>query len=216
MMSSVGYAQTIDLATFKALMTERQTLLEKVTSGMTRKEVTLASLQTQVGEDCRYKQTVAQTILKVEPERMLVYSLETFAPANTPGCRRGGIRPEVQKMIYYQGLPKLADDLAALDATATDVQSIESSGEVVTMKLDLKTEQEDGTVVTDLVTVSYDLSKPSFKNIVLNQGTDYTTTTTDEADVAPSSVNLTDVLFCENNDGDETECVPGNYSDILF
>lgn len=215
MMSSMGFAQAIDLPTLKALMTERQAQVESVTVGMTKKETTLGTFQTRLNESCRYKQIAIETVLKVELERILIYSHEIFSPANTPGCHRGAVRPEVQKKIYYQARPKLADDLAALDANAADIQSIDRTGEVVTIKLNLKAEQEDGTVDTDLITVAYDLSLPSFKNLILNQGKDYTISTTNEADIVPSSVDLSDILFCENNDGDETECVPGDYSDIL-
>jgi hypothetical protein len=36
------------------------------------------------------------------------------------------------------------------------------------------------------------------------------------ADIDISKVNLTNVLFCDDNDGDTSDCLQGDYSDILY
>lgn len=204
MSSSLSFAQAISVDAVKSLIQERQVQLELVSAGMSKKVTTIGSFITEAGTECGYKQVAVQTVLKIEAEKMFVYSQETYSPANTAACRDSGTRPYAQKILSHEALPKIADDLAALDAQAAGITSIERSGDVVTIKLNVN---------SDLVTVSYDYSKSSFRNLVLNQGTGYSTTTADAQDVSPQSIDLSNVLFCVD---DESECVPGNYSDILF
>lgn len=197
-------------------MTDRQGMLGSVTPGMSKKVTSLGSFVTESGEECSYTSTATQTILKIQNEKLIVLSMESFAPQSTTACINANTQAYEERILFYEEKPLLSSDLEALDKATPDLASLIRTGEIVTMKLNLKAVQEDGTTVTDLVTIQYDLSKPSFKNLVLNQGTGYSTTTTDITNIDPNSTDLSDVLFCENNDGDNGECVQGNYSDILF
>jgi hypothetical protein len=75
---------------------------------------------------------------------------------------------------------------------------------------------DSGANVSDTITITHDLSRPSFKKMVLSQGTNFKTVTEDLADIDLKTVNLTKVLFCDDNDGDNSDCPEGDYSDILY
>lgn len=209
-------AQDIDLPTLKTLMTQRQSQLELVAPGMSKRVLTASSYITQAGETCEYTETSTQTILRLFGDRMVVVARNSFTPVPSVACTNDNFQAFEETVLFYATLPKLVEDLAALDQNATGLQSAVREGDLVTLKLKLVSVSEDGSTLSDDVTVRYDLSKPSFKNIVLNQGTGYSITTEDVANVDPNSYDLSNVLFCENNDGDNSDCTMGNYSDILF
>jgi hypothetical protein len=199
------FAQAIDTTTFKTLLTMKKESLEKVNPGMTKKVVTLAKIQ-MGSEVCGYKLTSTQSILKVESEKIIVFAKEKFSPQNTPSCRAAGYTSSTEEaLLYYQDKPSLAKDLADVDTSSADIKDIFLSGNMVTVNL--KTEN---------LTLQYDLTKPSFKNVILVQTSSFKTTSEDVPDIDVKSVNLTKVLFCDNNDGDTSECSEGDYSDILY
>ncbi|MBA2403743.1 MAG: hypothetical protein H0V66_03145 [Bdellovibrionales bacterium] len=201
--STAGFAQTIDLNGLKSLMTARKATLEKVNAGMTKKSITTAK-----EGDCGYMLTSIQSVLKIEGAKIIVLAKEKFSPQNSPACRAAGYTASTEEsMLYFSPKPSIALDFEALDATAIDLRGIVRAGEIVTVNL---------ANATDSVSMKYDLAKPSFKNLLLTQGLTYKTVTEDMADIDLKTVNLTKVLFCDDNDGDTSECTEGDYSDILY
>ena len=118
--------------------------------------------------------------------------------------------------MYQKDKQPHQNDLSDQDATAKKIKAISKAGEIVTMNVEVSVEDETGTATTEKVTIKYDLTKPSFKNMISSQSINYKTVIEDSADSDLSKVDLTKVSFCDNNDGDESECVEGDFSDILF
>lgn len=214
--SFASYAQTLTVEGLKNLMNERKAVLESINPGMSKKVVSTGSFQTETGEECSYTLTSTQTVLKVTADKIIVYSGESFAPAATSACTDAGAIAYDERVLFYDQVPGLSNELAAIDNTSGDVASINQAGDLVTVQLNLKAPQEDGTVISDDVTVQYNLSQSAFKNLVLNQGSGYSFVTSSIADIDVNSIDLTDVLFCDGEESDRKECAPGNYSDILF
>ena len=199
------FAETIDSTIFKNLLTIKKESLERVNPGMTKKVVTMAKMNFETG-DCAYRLTSTQSILKVEGEKMIVLAKEKFSPQNSPACRAAGYAASTEEsLLYFEQKPSLALDLAELETSANDIKEIIRLGDLITINLK-----------TDNISMKYDLTKPSFKNVILVQGSSYQTTAEDVADIDVKSVNLTKVLFCDNNDGDTSDCSEGDYSDILY
>ena len=197
------FAQSIDINALKSLMTARQATLEKVNAGMTKKSITTAK-----DGECGYMLTSIQSILKIDGEKVIVLAKEKFSPQNSPACRAAGYTASSEEsIVYFAAKPSLASELADLDASAAEIKGILRAGETVTLTL---------LVAADNISMKYDLSKPSFKNLVLAQSSTYKTVTEDMADIDLKKVDLTKVLFCTDNDGDTSECTEGDYSDILF
>jgi hypothetical protein len=200
--TTTTFAQSIDLKGVKTLMTQRQALLEKVYQGMAKQIVTSTKYPTEVGP-CVVSETSIQTVLKVEGDKIIVHSKEKYVPAATAAC--AGFQPQEISVIFYEDKPSLALDFADLDEAASTITGLVKNGEIVTMLI--KAENET-------VTVKYDFSKPSFKNLIYTQDSNQTVTGTDIADVNVNSIDLTHVLFCESSQSQN--CSEGDYSDILF
>lgn len=202
LISSSTFAQSLDLRTTKALMTQRQLLLEKINPGMSKKLITLVKYPTESGA-CEVTETALQTVLKIEGDKMIVHSQESYAPAQTEAC--AGFESQEAAVIYYEAKPSLAADLANLDEAAGDIKSISKSGDIITMLL--------GSGI-DAVTVKYDLTKPSFKNLIFSQDATQTLTGSDLLDIDVNSIDLRNVFFCESAESEN--CSQGDWSDILF
>lgn len=209
--ATTGFAQTLDVNGFKNLLTQRQALLERVNQGMSKKLITVSKYPTELGP-CEITETAIQTVLKVEGAKIIVYSKENYVPSTTPAC--AGFQTQDVAVLFYDAKPSLADDLADLDASASQVTSISKAGDIVTMNLQAPVEQQDGTQRTEAVVVKYDLTKPTFKNLIYTQDSTQTTTGIDMLDVDVNTIDLRKVLFCESADSDR--CSEGDFSDILF
>lgn len=201
LMSSLCFADAFDKNSFKSLLTQKKATLESVNVGMSKKLVTTAKFSTDVG-DCEYTLTALQTVMRIEGDKIIVLSQDEFVPANSKACEEAEAVGYKESMLFFESKPSLANDLADLEASV--VTAISSNGNIVTMS------------VEGDVTVKYDLTKSSFKNLISTEGKDYKITSTDMKDLDVNSVDLSNILFCENNDGDNEDCSQGNYSDILF
>jgi hypothetical protein len=197
-LSTGTFAQSLDVNSLKGLLTQRKAILEKVNQGMSKKVTTITKYPTELGP-CEVTESALQTVLKIEGDKLIVHSKESYSPASTPAC--AGFQAQTVGVVFYEDKPSLEKDLADLDESAAQVKSITKAGEIVTLTL------------TD-VTVKYDLTKPSFKNTVFLQDAGQTMTGTDNADVDVYSIDLKNVLFCSSADSDE--CSQGDWSDILF
>ena len=211
MFSTQVFAQNLDVNGLKNLLTQRKAVLENVYPGMSKKIVTLTSIPTELGP-CALTETAVQTVLRIEGNKIIVHSKESYIPASTPAC--AGFESQDVSVIFYEAKPSLADDLADLDASASSIRSIVKAGEIVTMSLQAPVVQDDGTTKTENVTVKYDLTKPTFKNLIYTQDSFHTLTGTDMPDTDLNTIDLRKVLFCESADSDR--CAEGDFSDILF
>lgn len=211
MFSSLSFAQNLDVKSLKTLLTQRKATLEKINQGMSKKLLTLTKIPTEIGF-CELNETAIQTVLKIEGDKIIVHSKESYVPAATPAC--AGFESSEVSVLFYEDKPSLAADLADLDASAADIRTISKAGEVVSMNLSTVVTEEDGRSRTESVSVKYDLTKPSFKNLIFTQDSGSTTNGQDMADIDVYTINLTKVLFCDSNDSDS--CVEGDFSDILF
>ena len=215
LVSTTTFAQSIDVKAFKALLTMKQAVLEKATPGMSKKVVTTAKVETDAGA-CEYSQTAVQTILRLEGTKMIVHSKESLTLVPSSGCIDAGYENYNETVVFYVERPTLAADLAILDASAANIKSLMKSGEQVTLLMDVELADEEGNTAKESMTFKYDLTKPSFRNLVLTEGEGFKTVVTDQADVDLNTVDLRNVTFCANDDEDSSDCVQGDFSDILF
>ncbi len=206
-----AFAQSLDVNGFKSLLTQRQALLERVNPGMSKKLITVSKIPTELGP-CEVSETSVQTVLKIEGQKIIVHSKESYVPAQTPAC--AGFESQEVAVLFYDAKPSLAEDLADLDASASQIRTIVKAGDLITMTLQAPVEREDGTTVTENVTVKYDLTKPTFKNLIFTQDSTQTVNGQDMLDVDVNTIDLRKVLFCESAESDR--CSEGDFSDILF
>ncbi len=210
LISTSAFAQTMDINALKGLMTSRKATLEKFYVGMSKKITDLNVVAYDDVPGCKFKQVSTQSVLKIEAQRALVLAKNKNFPANTAACRDAGFsRPEDETgSIFFISRPSLEEDLRDLDAMAASIRTIYRAGEIVTMEV--FTEGRN-------VTIKYDLTKPSFKNMILGQDAESRTTTEDVADIDITKVDLTKVFFCGVDEEGNHECTAeGDYSDILF
>lgn len=209
--------QSLTLANLKQYMTTKKDTLESFRVGMTKQQITTASVELENAAKCDYRITSTQSILKVEGDKLIILAKEQFAPAATPACQAAGYRAFEESVLYYEAKPSLAQDLADLDESASAIKQIVKAGDLVTLNLVITdTDPETNTTFNDNVTIKYDFSKSSFSNLILTQGNGYSISSQELADVNPASVDLRNVLFCDNNDEDRSDCMQGDFSDILF
>ncbi|GEM_PF-6532438 len=214
-LSTSVFSQVIDVLTYKSLMTAKLASLEVVTVGMSKKTTTMAKAYLETGE-CEYTTISTQSILKILSDRMIIHVKESFVPASTPICQEAGYEVYEESFLYYENKPAVADDLLELESVTDSIESIVQNGEIININFNYQSSDDDGNTYEDKVTMTYDLSKSLFRNLIHIQGEGYTTTSLDAVDLNPNSLDLKDILFCENNDGDNSECAKGDYSDILF
>ena len=210
--TTASFAQSIDLNAVKSLMTAKKATLEKVNAGMTKKVVTTAK-----DGECNFMMTSVETVLKIDGEKVYLLSKEKFQPQNSPACRTAGYTATTeQSILYTEAKPSIASEIADLDVFAQDIKAITRAGDLITMNISLVDTDEEGRTTTENITSKFDLSKPIFKYNTSSQSINFRTVTEEMIDVNLQTVDLKKVLFCDNNDGDETECVEGDFSDILF
>lgn len=207
LMTSTAFAQSLDLAGLKSLMLSKKDALEVVTAGMSKRLTTLSYIELEDGKRCNFKQVVDQSVLKVQDDRMLVYSLQKFMPANTPDCLQNGYRPFAEKLLFYDVKPTIAMEIEELELAKTEITSITRSGNQVSIVVN----DEEGSI-----TSNYDINLPLFKNLVSMKSSYLTITGEHLPNVNPSSIDLTKVLFCDMEEGEASDCVEGDYSDFLF
>lgn len=210
--ASATYAQSLTKDQLASLLTERKATLEAVNAGMSKKVVTTGVFSPGENVTCDYTQVAVQSVLKIEGDKIIVLSEEEFYPGNGLGCQ--GVEKSTQKVLFFDDKPSLADDLA--DLQASDVQSISRAGDVVTMVVNGTVTEEDGTEGTQSVTVKYDLTKPSFKNVLSTETKDLKSVTSEVGEKDLKTVDLKNVTFCPAADSPEEDCTQGDYSDILF
>lgn len=208
------FAQSLTKAQLVTLMQSKKAVLETVSVGMSKSLVTASSVTLEDGTKCDYTQSSIQSILKVDGDKLIIYSKESFQPVVTEACTAGGMQAFQENVVFFEPKPTVTQDIA--DLNASDVQGITKAGDLITMTVKGSMTNEDGTTASELMTVKYDLSKSSFKNMILSQSPSFKIETTDLANVDVNAIDLTDVVFCENNDGDNSDCARGDYSDILF
>lgn len=212
--SSTAFAQNLTKAQLATALTSKKAVLEAVSPGMSKSMTTTSFVALEDGTKCNYTQSSVQTILKLEGEKMIVYSQENFRPEANPACTAAGMETFQENVVFFEAKPTLAQDLK--DLNDSDVKTIVRAGEIVTMTVNGVVTNADGTTASELVTVKYDLTKSSFKNLILSQSASTKVETAEAANVDVNTVNLTDVVFCENNDADNSDCTRGDFSDILF
>jgi hypothetical protein len=212
--TSTAFAQNLTKAQLAAVLQSKKAILEAVNVGMTKSMTTTSFATLEDGTKCDYTMSAVQSVLKVDGDRIIVLSQENFRPVPIPACVAGGMQAFQESVVFFEPKPTLAQDLQ--DLNESDVRSIIRVGEMITMSVNGVITNEDGTPTNELVTVKYDLSKSSFKNLVFSQTASVKVETADAPDIDVSTVNLTDVVFCENNDGDNSDCTRGDFSDILF
>lgn len=212
LIASSAFAQTnLDVQGLKTLFTQRQAVLEKINQGMSKKITSITRYPTELGP-CDMTETAIQTVLKIEGAKIIVHSKESYVPAATPAC--AGFQNQEVSVLFYDDKPTLATDLAELDETASQIKTIQKIGDIVHMTMDAPVQNEDGSTTSEMVTVKYDLTKPSFKNTISVQSNGSMNNTEDMADIDVNTINLHKVLFCESADSDR--CSEGDFSDILF
>src|SRR5687768_6779167 len=205
LVTSSAFAQNIDLAALKGLMTARQAGLESVAAGMSKRLTTLSAIELENGQKCGFKQVADQTVLKVQADKVLVYSRQRFMPANSPSCLSNGYRPFEEKVLFYEDRPSVETEIA--DMEKAGVSSVQRTGERITVI----TRAEEGDTIFE-----YDLLRPLFKNMLSTTVPGLSITGSELADISPARIDLTKVQFCEMEDGEVSDCVEGDYSDILF
>ncbi len=215
MVSSASFAQSLTLTSLKSFMGQKQTVIERVNVGMTKQLVTTGKIAVDAAV-CNYTTTTDQSVLKIEGDKIIIHSKEKFSPDASTACTTAQYTPYEESIIFYSDKPSLTLDVLDLDAIAADVQTISRVGDLVTMVIKSTFEEDDGTQTQDLVTYKYDFTKSSFKNLVQTQGSDFQTLSIDKTDINVNLVNLSNILFCDNNDGDNSECSQGDFTDILY
>lgn len=198
LISYSAFAQTMQIAEFKKMLTANQKTLEEVHPGMSKRISSTSKIATEIGT-CELDQTAVQTILSVEGSKIIVYSKEVQKPKDTPAC--AGFEATDLDVIFYESAPSLSDDLTDLDTIEKDVKKISKQGNFVTLEM---TE----------ATLKYDLTKSSFKSLVSYQDKDSSSNTFDMEDIDVNTFDLTNILFCESATSDA--CIEGDFSDILF
>ncbi len=211
-----SFAQALDVKALKTLLTQKQTILEKVTVGMSKQTVTTA--QVKVGTDvCKYTLTSTQTIVRLENNgKMIVFAQESFDPEASAACTEAHYEVAKENILFFENKPSLTKSLAEVDAVAADILSLAKKGEEVTMSINSTVTNEDGTTAKEKVEVIYDLSQSSFRNLKSTVGSDFKMLTTVQKDIDVNTLNLTDVLFCDSAESDKGNCTRGDFSDVLY
>ncbi len=207
-------AQGLTKAQVATLLQTKKATLEAIAVGMSKTVLTTSSVSLEDGSKCDYIQSAVQSILKIEGEKMIVFSKESYNPLQTPACIAGGLQAFQEDVVFYEAKPSVTKDIQ--DLNESDVVTITKEGEVLTMLVNGKSINEDGTTTSEQMTVKYDLSKSSFKNLILSQSPSFKIETTDLPALDVNTVDLRDVVFCSDNEGDNSDCVRGDFSDILF
>lgn len=200
--STASFAQSIDVNALKSLMTARQATLEKVNAGMSKKVITTAK-----DIDCNYMTNSILSVLKIDGDKIIIYKKTRFSPQNSAACRAAGYTAGYdENIVFFADKPTLAKNLSDLDASAVNIKGIGRAGELINMTMDKGGE---------IIAFKYDLTKPFFKNLMSAQGSEFKTVTDDIADIDVKTVNLKEVLLCDEEFSEATDCTMADMSDIL-
>jgi hypothetical protein len=204
--SSTVSAQSLTLDALKKMMTEKKETIEKLNPGMRKSLTTKSKIEFEEGV-CEFILVSEQTVVKIENLKMIVLAQESFKPSASEVCESAGYVAYEDSILFYEDVPTLEQDLADLDSSSNSVKNITRAGTLVTMNLETEGES---------VQFKFDLSKPSFKNLVLLKGEDFETKGQDLSDLDLSTLDLSDVFFCEKKDEEFENCIQGDFSDVLF
>jgi hypothetical protein len=200
--STAGFAQTIDVNGLKSLLTARQASLERVNAGMSKKVVTTAK-----DDDCNYMTNSILSVLKIDGDKIIIYKKTRFSPQNSAACRAAGYTAGYdENIVFFADKPTLARNLSDLDASAVNIKGIGRAGEVINMTMDTGGE---------IVAFQYNLTKPLFKNLTSAQGSLFKTLVEDVADIDVKTVNLKEVLLCDEEFSEATSCTIADMSDLI-
>lgn len=205
-------AQSLNLDGFLRVLTQKKATLEVLRPGMAKKLTTVSSFESEDGELCNYVQTSTQSVLKIEGDKMIVLSDETFNPGPEAGCL--GSEAFSEKVLFFEDVPTIAQ--LSADLRETQVLSINLNGNVASLNVNTTSFDEDGNPATENLKLLYNLGLPLFKLVSRIDGEFFMTTMTDLPDTNLMAVDLTDVLFCPSADSQDEECAEGDFSDILF
>lgn len=205
-------AQSLNLDGFINILAQKKASLEVLRPGMAKQLTTISSFESEDGSICNYVQTSAQTVLKIEGDKMIVLSDESFKPGPEAGC--AGSEEFSEKVLFFEDVPTLTG--LESDLRGTQIQSIMLNGNVASLNVTASGMDEDGTPISENIKLLYNLGMPLFKMVSRIEGELYTTTMTDLPDANLMGVDLTDVLFCPSADSQDEECAEGDFSDILF
>ncbi|MGE3609823.1 MAG: hypothetical protein AB7I27_09590 [Bacteriovoracaceae bacterium] len=201
--SMLSIAETIPLENFQDLLRKNQSTLELITVGMSKFETTDSVVSTDFG-NCAFTQFSQQSIIKIENGRSIILSDERVVPKDSI-CEKAGIKAYNEKILFYEELPSVYETVREFETIRNQIQSIDLDNGNVAITLS----QNDQTIKS-----VYNLKSSIFRYLISEKGEDYSFSSNPIADIA--NFDLSNVLFCEDNDGDNTECVRGDFSDILF
>ena len=210
--SPIISAQSLNLDGFMNVLAQKKASLEVLRPGMAKQLTTVSSFESEDGAICNYVQTSTQTVLKIEGDKMIVLSDESFKPGSEAGCE--GSEEFSEKVLFFEDVPTLAGLEA--DLRQTLVQSIVVNGSIANLNVTVSGVDEEGNPASESLKLLYNLSQPLFKIVSRIEGELYTTTMTDLPDANLMGVDLRDVLFCPSADAQDEECAEGDFSDILF
>jgi hypothetical protein len=205
-------AQSLNLDSFMRVLTQKKASLEFLRPGMTKKLITISSFESEDGEVCNYEQSSLQSVLKIEGEKMIVLSDETFTPGPEAGCE--GSEAFREKVLFFEDVPTLSQLEA--DLRQTQVLTINLNGNLAQLNVKAAGVDEDGNPMMENLKLLYNLNMPLFKMVSKIESELYTTTMTDMPDANLITVDLTNVLFCPAADSQDEDCAEGDFSDILF
>ncbi len=207
--SSSTFAQAIELSDLETIMNTQKLVLESVSVGMTKSIVSTGSIDVD-GAECKFTQTQLQSIMRIDGQKMIVFSKESFVPEASTACTAGEFTSYKENVLFNQDKPTVLKNISSLDAM--DIVSIAKNGNLISMVVNDKIDDDS----TEKVSLKYDLSKSLFRFEISTEGSNYLVNTADSANIDVNTVDLTDVLFCDNKDSDKKDCMRGNFSDILF
>lgn len=205
-------AQGLNLDGFMNVLNQKKATLELLRPGMTKKLTTISTFESEDGEICNYVQTSTQSVLKIEGDKMIVLSDESFKPGPEAGCI--GSEEFSEKVLFFEDVPTLLG--LEKDLRETQVLFIALNGNLANLSVNAMGTDEDGNPATENLKLLYNLDRPLFKMVTKIEAELYTTTMTDMPDANLLSLDLTDVLFCPSADAQDEECAEGDFSDILY
>lgn len=206
LLTSSVFAQSADINTVKSLLLGNQETLERIYPGQSKRVTTLSTF----GE-CKSTLNVVQTVLRIEGEKMIVLSEETTD--FSPEC---GAESFKERVIFYEKTPTVAGFISELESDAQNISLLSVNGPLVKLTLTEVETDEEGTQTSFSSQVNYDFNLPLYHALVRldSEGMQSTSEVAQVVDL--NSVDLSDIVFCENNDEDSSDCVRGNFADILF
>lgn len=205
-------AQSLSLDGFMGVLAQKKADLEVLRPGMAKQLTTVSSFESEDGSICNYVQTSTQTVLKIEGDKMIVLSDETFKPGPEAGCV--GSEEFTEKVLFFEDVPTLVG--LESDLRETQVQSIMVNGNIANLNVMATGTDEEGNPASENLKLLYNIGMPLFKIVSRIEGELYTTTMSDLPDANLMAVDLTNVLFCPSADAQDEECAEGNFSDILY